>query len=525
MSAPKETPRQKMIGMMYLVLTAMLALNVSTEVLKSFITVNDAMEKTNKDYTERNEGLYAVFQRAYAANEAKVADQWNKAQQVRTRTAELYDFIQQTKYELIAKTEGVSIEEAKTLHPNDFSKQDNYDIPTNFFMGSEILKDGRAYVLHDKIDEYVSFLQNILGNDTSKVSLKALDVNEDYRDASGTPLSWEAFNFSHTIIVADLALLNRLQTTIRNTESDVVSQLYSSVSEDDFKFDTISARVVPTTSNIVVGTDFEADIFVAAFDSRSKITATINGEKYEGESGSIRYRIPATSAGEKVLRGTIDVPGTFGVKSYPFEYTYHVNQPIATVSADAMNVFYLGIKNPVSAMAAGVADKDIRVTISEGTLEKTGPGQYTALVKNVNVDKTKTVEIKVYARNGQGEKLMGSKQFRLKRVPDPVASIHGKESGLKEIRKNELLVAGGLDVEMKDFDFDVPDLKIVSFKVRLAQNGSLSSSMPSKGDKFSSEIVQMLQQSRRGNLVMFSDIVAQMPDGPRTLGDFTVSIE
>ena len=479
-----------MIGMMYLVLTAMLALNVSTEVLKSFITVNDAMEKTNKDYTERNEGLYAVFQRAYAANEAKVADQWNKAQQVRTRTAELYDFIQQTKYELIAKTEGVSIEEAKTLHPNDFSKQDNYDIPTNFFMGSEIL-----------------------------------DVNEDYRDASGTPLSWEAFNFSHTIIVADLALLNRLQTTIRNTESDVVSQLYSSVSEDDFKFDTISARVVPTTSNIVVGTDFEADIFVAAFDSRSKITATINGEKYEGESGSIRYRIPATSAGEKVLRGTIDVPGTFGVKSYPFEYTYHVNQPIATVSADAMNVFYLGIKNPVSAMAAGVADKDIRVTISEGTLEKTGPGQYTALVKNVNVDKTKTVEIKVYARNGQGEKLMGSKQFRLKRVPDPVASIHGKESGLKEIRKNELLVAGGLDVEMKDFDFDVPDLKIVSFKVRLAQNGSLSSSMPSKGDKFSSEIVQMLQQSRRGNLVMFSDIVAQMPDGPRTLGDFTVSIE
>ena len=96
---------------------------------------------------------------------------------------------------------------------------------------------------------------------------------------------------------------------------------------------------------------------------------------------------------------------------------------------------------------------------------------------------------------------------------------------LDKIRKNELLVAGGLDVEMKDFDFDVPDLKIVSFKVRLAQNGSLSSSMPSKGDKFSSEIVQMLQQSRRGNLVMFSDIVAQMPDGPRTLGDFTVSIE
>ena len=125
MSAPKETPRQKMIGMMYLVLTAMLALNVSTEVLKSFITVNDAMEKTNLNYTEKNEALYDVFQRAYAANEAKVAEQWAKAQEVRAKSQELYDYIQQTKYEVVAKTEGVTIEEAKTLHPSEFGKQDN----------------------------------------------------------------------------------------------------------------------------------------------------------------------------------------------------------------------------------------------------------------------------------------------------------------------------------------------------------------------------------------------------------------
>ena len=119
MSAPKETPRQKMIGMMYLVLTAMLALNVSTEVLKSFITVNEAMETTNKNYVKKNEGIYAIFQQAYAANEAKVADQWQKAMQVREKTKGLYDYIQQTKHELIAMTEGISIEEAKQLQPSD----------------------------------------------------------------------------------------------------------------------------------------------------------------------------------------------------------------------------------------------------------------------------------------------------------------------------------------------------------------------------------------------------------------------
>ena len=521
MSAPKETPRQKMIGMMYLVLTAMLALNVSTEVLKSFITVNEAMETTNKNYAKRNEGIYAIFQQAYAANEAKVADQWQKAMQVREKTKGLYDYIQQTKYELIAMTEGISIEEAKQLHPSEIGKQDNYDDPTRFFMGAtDVKKDGRAYILHDKIEEYRLFLQDLLGRDTSKVSLSPLNLNGEYRDASGAVVSWENFSFYHTIIVADLALLNRLQTTILNTESDVISQLYSSVSEDDFKFDTISARIVPRSTNVVVGSDFEADIFVAAFDSKSKITATINGQTYEGESGSILYRVPANSVGEKTFSGTIDVPGTFGIRSYPFEYTYNVSEPIATVSADAMNVFYVGVDNPVSAMAGGIPDKDTRVEISEGTLTKTGSGTYIARVTKPGG----TVEVRVYAKDGKTETLMGSKKFRIKRVPDPVARINGQESGVKQVDKNALLAAGGLVVEMKDFDFDLPGLKIASFNVQISRNQELTSVMPSDGNKFSQTIINNFQQCRRGNKIFFTDIVARMPDGNRSLNDIVVTI-
>ena len=522
MSAPKETPRQKMIGMMYLVLTAMLALNVSTEVLNSFVTVNDALEKTNQNYVKKNDGLYDIFQQAYAANEAKVADQWHKAQEVQAKTKELYNYLQQTKYELVAMVEGISIEEAKNLPTSEIGKQDNYDDPTRFFMGkNDVGKNGRAYVLHDMLDEYRLFLQSILGPDTSKVSLAALDVNGEYHDASGAVVNWETFNFYHTIIVADLALLNRLQTTVLNVESDVVSQLYSSVSEDDFKFDTISARVVPTSSNVVVGSDFEADIFVAAFDSKSKITATINGQQYEGEAGSIRYRVPANTTGEKTLSGTIDVPGTFGIRSYPFEFKYNVNEPMATVSADAMNVFYVGVDNPISAMAAGIPDKDIRVEISEGTLTKTGSGTYIARVSKPGGK----VFVKVFAKDGKTETLMGSKEFRIKRVPDPVARINGQDASKKKLDKNALVAAGGLVVEMKDFDFDLPGLKIASFNVQISRNQELTPVMASDGNRFSEDILNSFQQCRRGNKVFFTDIVAKMPDGNRSLNDIVITIQ
>lgn len=534
MSAPKETPRQKMIGMMYLVLTAMLALNVSTEVLKSFITVNDAMEKTNLNYTEKNEALYDVFQRAYAANEAKVAEQWAKAQEVRAKSQELYDYIQQTKYEVVAKTEGVTIEEAKTLHPSEFGKQDNYDIPTNFFLGSEILKNGRAYILHDKIDEYRTFLLNALGKDTSKVSLKSLEVDGDYKDASGTPVDWETFNFSHTIIVADLALLNRLQTNIRNAESDVVSQLYSSVSEDDFKFDTISARVVPTTSNAVVGSDFEADIFVAAFDSRSKITATINGKTYEGEAGSIRYRIPSTSAGEKVLRGTIDVPSTFGIKSYPFEYTYNVSEPMATVSADAMNVLYMGVNNPISAIAAGVADKDIVIELEDTKdakliRKKPGSNASDSIYIRSGANKNKMVKINIYANSSQGRKLMGSKEFRIKETPLPSAKLNGLSSSSVQNVPLALLThpQGGLVVDMPDFDLAIPKgkLRIISFKVQISRGNQLGYVMESNGSRFSKDMVENFRQCSPGNKVYFQDIQAETLNGKERLNDYTITID
>ena len=510
-----------MIGMMYLVYTALLALNVSAEVLKSFVTVNEALEITNENYRKKIEFTYNTFQRAFFANETKVEDKWNKALQVKEKSAEMYNFIEETKWGLIAASEGIPLEEAKVLNPRDIAKQDNYDDPTRFFVGlDEAAHNGKGYELVDKLNEYREFLINILGDDAEEVNLEALQTDGDYKNASGQQVDWVYYNFYHAIIVADLALLNRVQASVLNAEYDVVAKLYSAVSEDDFKFDSISARVVPVSNNVLLGSPYEADIFVAAFDSKSKISATINGQTYTGEGGSIHYKVPTTSLGDRKVSGTIEIPGTFGVKSYPFDFSYSVGQASASVAATKMNVFYVGVDNPVSALGGGVSERYTDVTISNGTITKTGPGTYNVRVNTPG----QNAVISVYSTEGKKRTLMGEYTFRVKRVPNPEARINGQEVGVKQIDKNTLANAGGLLVSMKDFDFEL-NLQISSFNVQVSRKQELSASMPSNGNKFSPTMIDNFKRCSRGDKVFITDITAKMPDGNRLLGDMILTIK
>ncbi len=518
----KETPRQKMIGMMYLVYTALLALNVSVAVLESFLTINEAFETTNESYVQKNADLYQRFLATYVANEAKVGKHWAKAKKVQDATKELYDYIQKTKIELIAFTEQIPYEEAEHLDPRHISRQDNYDDPTRFFLGIDNDKNGRAYELHSRLHEYREFLlEQVEERDREDIPLRTLHVEgTKWYNANGEEQSWEIFHFSHTIIVADLALLNKIQNDILNAENDIVSYLYSAISDEDFKFDTISARVVPVSNSVLVGSNFEADVFVAAFDSKAEISATIDGKEYSGAGGSIRYKVPANTIGTRKVNGTIHVPASFGVKSYPFQFEYEVRQSTATVSADKMNVFYVGVDNPVSAIAGGITDANTRVEISNGTITKTKPGEYIVRVNTPGVDAT----VRVYAKENGKETLMGSKTFRVKRVPDPVARINGQAEGVKKIDKNTLANAGGLLVSMKDFEFEL-NLKIASFNVQVSRKGELSAMMPSDGNKFSKNMVDNFKRCQLGDKVFITDITAQMPDGNRMLGDMILTIK
>ncbi|MEG2666287.1 MAG: gliding motility protein GldM [Bacteroidales bacterium] len=521
MSAPNETPRQKMIGMMYLVLTAMLALNVSVEVLKSFLIVNDAAKETNKNFQNKVESMYVMFHKAYLGNPQKTEEAWNKAQSVQKSSKVLYDYINQLKYEVIAVSEKISIEEAKKLNPRNIGRQDNYDDPTRFFIGeSQSGNGGKAFELKKHIETYLNELRTILGADKSKVNFSGLNTNGTYYDASGKKQNWQMQYFYHTIIVADLAILNNLQTEVLNAEYDAVAQLYASVSDDDFKFDNISARAIANSNYVLVGNNYEAEIFVAAFDSKSHITATIGGTTYQGDSGRIKYVRTATTAGNQSISGQINVPSTFGTKSYPFTLNYIVAEPMATVSADAMNVMYVGVDNPVSAMAGGVSDANTRVAITNGSLTKKGAGSYTA---RVNTPGSNAI-VSVYALNKGKEELMGSRSFRVKRIPDPIARINGQSPSIRNIDKNTLANAGGLLVSMQDFEFQL-SLQVGAFALQVSRNQELSSTMRSNGNKFTSDMVDNIKRCKRGDKVFITDVTARMPEGNRLLGDMILTIK
>ncbi|MDE7102948.1 MAG: hypothetical protein K2O46_01700, partial [Bacteroidales bacterium] len=238
MSGQNETPRQKMIGMMYLVYTALLALNVSTDVLKSFLVVNSAMEETITSINQQVSAAYDMMDQAYALNKAKTQEAWDKTQIVKEKSEDLLNYLDRVKTELIAVCEHIPAEEAVGLTAHDIQRQDNFDDPTHYFIGeSEDGSAGEAHVLKEKLTAFRNDMHEILGEDSTKVPLSALRTDKEYA------VSWEVEHFYHMIVVADLAMLNRFYSEVLNGTYNVVSQLYSGISDNDFKFDQIEARV------------------------------------------------------------------------------------------------------------------------------------------------------------------------------------------------------------------------------------------------------------------------------------------
>lgn len=519
MAGYKETPRQKMIAMMYLVLTAMLALNVSVEILEAFLVVNESMETTNNSFSQKIEGTYSKFDQQYAINQNKVRPYWEKAQQAKKLSNELIGFIQQTKYEAIAKSDKISIEEAKKINLRNVETKDKYDETTRYFIGeSQDGSGGKARVLKDKIIKYKTDVLSLI-DPANRSNIKiGLDTDGPFYDANGGRQPWEMHNFYHTILAADVTILNKLINEIQNVEFDIVNHLYASISAEDFTFDAIAAKVIPTSNYVFVGDKYEAEILVAAYDTKQNPEVVIGGGRISGENGVVKYTAIATSEGLKKYNGVIKVTSPSGVtNSYPFENEYIVARPSLTVSAMKMNVFYMGVDNPVSISAPGVPDNKLFASISTGTLHRDASG------KNwiVNVSQPGKAVISVTMKDGTSSKNMGSSEFRIKRVPPPTAFIANVDGG--PVAKNALLAAGAIIPRMpEDFEFDL-NFTINSFSFVSIRAGDVSS-LPGKGNRLTDEMKNFIKNSKRGDKFWLENIMAKGPDGStRRLG--TISLE
>ena len=528
MAGGNLSPRQRMIGMMYLVLTALLALNVSKEIINAFVTVNDSLETSNKNTTSRNERVYADFNKAMQNDAAKVGPFNEKAQKVKKFSSDMVTYIEQLKTDITIKVEGLE-KGAKVPAAKDIARKDDYDVPTNLLCGDKA--DGRGFLatnLKVKIDE---FKKNVVGSlsPADQSAFKAridqvLNTKDpaaaDVRDNKAT---WEMMNFYHNPVVATIALLTKFQADVRNVESEVINHLYTAIDAGSFKFDNLEARVIAPTSYVLNGQQYKADIFLAAFSSTSNPTITVGGSTIPVENGMGKYTVTASGVGEKKWGGVLRVkdPATNQDKEYPFESTYITAPPASIVSADKMNVLYIGVPNPMSISVPGIPDNNVAVSVSGGgvSLSKGGNSKYNATATTIG----KAI-FSVSAKMDGKSVGMGSVEYRVKRIPDPVPSVQGNRGG--SISKSMLSAATSVNAILENFDFDAK-FKVTKFEMLVIKKGKDPIvCKPTIGAAFSAEMKSAISGTSSGSRVIIDGIKAQGPDGTtRSLGSLTYTIQ
>lgn len=518
MSSGKESPRQKLIGMMYLVLTALLALNVSKDILDAFIVVNRGLENTNQNFTSRNEKLYAEFDLAKSVDPVKVTPSWKLAQDIRIKSASLTDYIDKLQKELVAKTDKVEQDVADTLSMANINSKDNYDTPTNILIGeSEDGSTGVSHILKNKLIEFKALLTNCVQPKDRK-NIK-LDIDTDNPTNAKENENWEIFHFYHRPIVASLTILSKIKNDIKNAESLVVDYLLKQNDTESIKFDTIAAKVIPQSNYVLLGEEYNADVFLAAFSKTKKSEMLIGNydetkKSFDGtpaeipvEKGLGHYTVKTNKEGFASYTGVIKTTSAKGQEMiFPFKSEYIVARPSLTVAADKMNVVYAGLDNPISVSVPGVANDRLTVMANNAALTKNGNGKF--IMNNIHGQK---VDVKVYATMDDGQKKdMGTMTFRVKRVPKPIARI-GEVKGEGLMSRETFQQQKGVFSHYEDFDFEVI-CKITSFEMSAVINGLVNTAQ-GKGNIITDEMHNIYKRLKKNDKVTIGNIKAIAPDG------------
>ncbi len=548
------TPRQKMIGMMYLVLTALLAMNVSKSILDAFVIVNEGLERTNENFDKKNAKLYSDFKGALDKDPNKTKPYYDRAQTAKKLAKELNEYIEKIKKHVIEKTDKKEKAVADTISLKYVDAKDNYDVPTEVLIGSEpatpIDGDMTALDLKKKVAKYKDEMIKLFdGKDlflpADKKDMEGkLKAGLDLPDGieNGVKAGWEVVNFYHLPLAAVIVNLTALQSQITNAEVDVVGKLLSAVSATDFKFDRLQAKVIAPSSVLIQGDEYKADVLLVASNSTSNpkiLLCAVDTSKNDGDtdprlnkndpgkeipvSGGVgKYKTGTSATGEQKWSGVIQVekPGG-GSNYYPFAASYIVTPPALVVSATKMNVLYIGVPNPVDISVPGYAPELVTPSVSAGNSISPDPTKKGSYVLNCTKG-TKEASVSVSVKQGSTNKAMqGAVKFRVKNLPDPIAKVGGKESGV--ITKALLLASGGVAAVMKDFDFDLR-VTVASYTVALNVGGEFKTASAT-GYNFTGEITTLLQKVKNNGRVIFEDIKVRMPDGTvRTLPTLTLKV-
>ncbi|MGB0886627.1 MAG: gliding motility protein GldM [Vicingaceae bacterium] len=560
MASGKLPPRQKMIGLMYLVLLALLAMNVSKSILESFVIINNGIETTAETFVASNEVLYAAFDKA--AQESPAAKSWQtKAEKVKKSANELVTHIDLIKKKMYQAIDGLPDEAMDTMKLANVAAKDNYDEPTRLMGIAEPAtpssvpdcEECSSTLLKQKLNDYQAGLlalfedKNVKDDIESKIAFLSTPVMVDHE---GKDSPWEVAMFYHNPLAAVATTLSKIQSDVRTAEAQVINRLYENIDAGGVSFNNVVGMAVLPKAYLTPSDSFTADIFTAAYDDRVNPDIYI----YSSENGGVDSALLASGETDinKLMKGTkgtawgdgdwyqmdekeviegkgnLKIKPTIGAhnwggliklktkkgpKVYDFKSSFEVGVPSFAVSADKMNVFYMGVDNPVSVSAPMP-----KFTASGPGLSKSGKGWIMRPKKPGNVKINVTGVDEATGKNIA----VGSKEFRVKRIPTPVAFVAGK-TGTITLSKSQL-GNGVIQAKLEGFVFDLR-VKCKSFELGTTVNGDYKN-VKITGNKMNSNAKSLIKRSSRGQRFYLEKMAVKMPDGRTvTMGNMTVKIK
>ena len=358
-----NSPRQRMINLMYLVFIAMMALNVSSEVLDGFELVEDSLRTSIDNTSHRNDIVSGELDTYYQTNPEKVKEWYDKGQQVKKMSDSLYNYVQDLKVRIVKAADG------KNGDVNNIDHKDDLEAASRVML-APVTGEGKR--LRDAIDAYRVAMGNMV-EDSAKTRVIEANLSPTApRKAGINTRTWEEALFENMPVAAAITLLTKMQSDIRYAEGEVLSNLLSSVDVGDYRVNQITAQVIPESQIVMRGSQYRANIVLSAVDSTKRPTVFVNGKELSEESRGL-FTVTAGATGTYPIKGYIEMPNNDGsIMKHNFESEYFVTEPSATVAPTLMNVLYAGIANPIRIAVPGVPSGNVTATMTNGTLSRNG---------------------------------------------------------------------------------------------------------------------------------------------------------
>ncbi|WP_309613595.1 gliding motility protein GldM [Flavobacterium sp.] len=456
MAGGKLTPRQKMINLMYLVFIAMLALNMSKEVLSAFGILNKKIVESNQLTTKRNDEAFRQLADQAKDQPGQFAAKKVKVDKIRTLSKEFYSYIEDMKN---ASSTGFDLNEEGVYEKMD--KGDYFD--NLFFKGDKVSKAGQDFLA--RIANYSAKIKEIGGSDIAESELNKIQdrfaTNPVKSKNAGTTVSWIDYNYKGFPLIASITKLSQLQADVKTTESDIIAGMFQTSLISAASLKKYVAIVVPEKTAFFQGEAVKGKVILGKYDpdlvARSVV---VNGQSVKATAGQAEFSFGAGAVGEHEITGSFDFDERGEVVRLPITGNYVVvpKPNSANISADKMNVVYRGLPNPMTISFAGITDNLVTAS-APGMSKGSKPGQY-----SLSPGSGTEVTVSVTGQLPDKTKVSDKKVFRIKNIPAPAGAIGGV-TGVQKGAKSRLEVST-VTAELQDFVYDLRyDVTRFSFKV------------------------------------------------------------